>query len=66
MTESTLTRSKVREWIARLNWLAAHPHERAERRAECALLGHVPSGERFLTAIPTHICWFCADEFQEP
>ncbi len=57
-------RRDIDAWIARINWLATHPHERDQRRAECALLGHEPSGEFFCTAIPTHICRNCIDEFQ--
>ncbi len=58
--------SRIDDWIARINHVATHPVERAQRCAECALLGHEPSGEFFCTTIPTHVCYWCLDEFQPP
>jgi len=60
----SMYQARLQAWIDRLNWLAVHRFEREERRAECVLLGHQPSGERFMTTQPIHVCWWCAYEFQ--
>ncbi len=50
------TQQLVDHW----NWLAVQSDAYlAVKRAECALLGHVPSGEVFLTTNPTHVCYEC-------
>ncbi len=55
------------EWMARLVTMdAQHPWWFAQRRAECAILGHDPSGEWFATSHPTHFCWWCASTFKMP
>lgn len=56
---------KAEHWIARLNRIGDNPAFRAEREAECALLGHDPSGEQFLTAHPTDVCYWCATEYND-
>ncbi len=40
-------------FMLRVWWLALHPDLWAEHKAECAILGHVPSVERPDT------CWWC-------
>ena len=52
-------------WIARLNWLKQFPEAQAQLRAICAVERHLPSGERFLTTIPIHVCRRCGEEFSE-
>ena len=51
-------------WIRRLNAIGSLPRdERDALEAACGQLGHVPSGEMFLTADPIHVCIGCAAEF---
>ena len=44
------------------------PQERAQRSAECALMGHEKTGEQefFATLNPIFTCNHCGAEFQEP
>lgn len=37
----------------------------AERYAECMLLGHVPTGEVFMTCPVTQTCYHCLSTYQE-
>lgn len=52
------------QWIEYLNWLHDHPRQWIELRVICDLLGHEPSGEQFMTAIPTDVCIWCAAKYQ--
>lgn len=55
------------QWIDRLNWIGTLPPlELQKLRDEChARGGHIPSGERFLTTTPLHVCRHCAAKFFE-
>ena len=52
--------------VARFNWLAnASREERGLLRDTCARVGHVNSGERFLTTNPIYTCLRCGENYQE-
>lgn len=62
----TTDRRTTQDCIDRLNFLSEQPaHVRDALRQECAVRGHDPSGERFLTMIPILSCFRCGAEYQE-
>ena len=62
-----MTNPKIQAFIDRMNWIGSLPESERERlRAECVFEGHTPSGERFLTTHPIHVCLHCASEFYLP